>query len=67
MTTDNNRNVPTKPAWHDLAERATHENDGEELCRLVEEMCDSIDASQASKKKPSQPALVSEEQGRSAT
>ncbi len=66
MSSDDKMNVPTKPAWHDLAEQATREGDGEKLCRLVEELCDSIDATQAAKKKSSQPAIIAEEQGRSA-
>ncbi len=65
MSTDEKMNRPTKPAWHDLAERATREDDGEKLCRLVEQMCDSIDE-QAAKKKRAQPAVVDDGQGRSA-
>ena len=57
MSTDHKMNDRTKPAWHNLAEQATREDDGERLCRLVEELCDSIDAVQAAKKKPSQPPI----------
>lgn len=62
MSTDDKMNHRTKPAWHNLAERATQEGDGEKLCRLVEELCDSIDAAQAEKKRPSQPATSKAEQ-----
>lgn len=65
MSTDNKMSDRAKPAWHDLAEQATREDDGEKLCRLVEEICDSIDA-QAAKKKPTLSTSISEEQGRSA-
>lgn len=54
MSTDRKMNIPPKPAWHELAEQATREDDGEKLCRLVEEICDSIDAAQDAKKKLSQ-------------
>ena len=50
MSTDRKMNTPTKPKWHELAEQATREDDGEKLCRLVEEICDTIDAAQAAKK-----------------
>ena len=50
MSTDRKMNTPAKPKWHELAEKATHEDDGEKLCRLVEEICDTIDAAQAAKK-----------------
>lgn len=65
MSTDDNMNLPIKSVWHDLAERATREDDGEKLCRLVEQMCDSIDEQAAKKKRP-QPTLADDEQGRSA-
>ena len=51
MTSDRKINDPPKPAWHELAEQATREDDGEKLCRLVEEICDTIDAAEISKKK----------------
>ena len=66
MSTDEKMNLPSKPAWHDLAEQATREDDGEKLCRLVEELCDSIDASQAAKKRPTPTAVIADEQGRAA-
>lgn len=50
MSTDRKMNDPPQPAWHELAEQATREDDGEKLCRLVEEICDSIDAAQAKKR-----------------
>jgi len=65
MSTDKKMNLSTKPVWHDLVEQATREGDGEKLCRLVEEICDSIDA-QAAKKKPALSTSFGEEQGRSA-
>jgi len=52
MSTDENTNLQTKPSWHELAEQATQENDGEKLRQLVEQICDDIDAAQAQKKKP---------------
>lgn len=62
MSTDDKMNDRTKPVWHNLAEKATQEGDGEKLCRLVEEICDSIDAAQAAKKKNSQRATTEAEQ-----
>jgi hypothetical protein len=62
MSTDDKMRDRAKPAWHNLAEQATQEGDGEKLCRLVEELCDSIDAAQAAKKRPSQSATPKEEQ-----
>jgi len=52
MSTEEKMNLQTKPAWHELAEQATQEIDGERLRQLVEEICDKIDAAQADKKKP---------------
>ena len=52
MSTDEKMNLQTKPAWHELAEQATQENDGEKLRQLVEQICDKIDAAHAEKKKP---------------
>ena len=52
MSTDRKMNDPPKPAWHELAEQATREDDGDKLCRLVQEICDSIDAAQDAKKRP---------------
>jgi hypothetical protein len=52
MSTDKKIDPQTKPTWHELAEQATQENDGEKLRQLVEQICDKIDAAQAEKKKP---------------
>jgi hypothetical protein len=54
MSTDHKMNAQPKPAWHELAEQATREDDGDKLCRLVEEICDTIDAARAAKKSPPQ-------------
>ena len=54
MSTDRKMNDLPKPPWHELAEQATREDDGDKLCRLVEEICDSIDAAQDAKKRPKQ-------------
>lgn len=65
MSTDGKMSVPTKPAWHDLAEQATREGDGEKLCRLVEELCDTIDATRAATRKVPRSAVANEAQERS--
>lgn len=54
MSTDRKIKDPPKPAWHELAEQATREGDGDKLCRLVEEICDTIDAARAANKRPPQ-------------
>jgi hypothetical protein len=56
MSTDRKMNALPKPAWHELAEQATREDDGDKLCRLVEEICNTIDAARAAKKRPPQTA-----------
>lgn len=52
MSTDPKTSPPANQTWLNLAEQAAREEDGEKLRQLVEQICDSIDANAAKRKRP---------------